>query len=155
MAKNKLRLAIENIQVPTSIVSYEAQSLSTAQQAQVASNISALQYNSQSLTTSQKTQARENIGAGNNDMIVVNDVSVAASAWASDSTYESYPYAANIAVTGCTANHYPQVTMELDDAISGNYAPVVQSNAGTVTIYAKTAPTSAITISTIVCTKVK
>lgn len=157
MAENKIRQALKNISsVPSSILTYDSsQKLTTSEKAQAATNIAAIQYEPQTLSTSQKTQVRENISAGNAETIIVNDVTVATSAWASDTTYSEYPYKANIAVSGMTANHYPSVTMGMTEVLSGNYAPICSSGSGIVTIYAKTAPTAAITISTICGTKVK
>lgn len=91
------------------------------------------------------------IGAGNTNRIVVQNTSVATSAWVSNSTYSDYPYRAAIAITNVTANHFPEVVFSCSDAISGNYAPVVESYAGGVYIWAKEIPSAAITIPTIEC----
>lgn len=91
------------------------------------------------------------IGAGNTNRIVVQNTSVATSAWASNSTYSDYPYRAAIAITGVTANHFPEVVFSCSDATGGNYAPVVESYAGGVYIWAKEKPSAAITIPTIEC----
>ena len=40
--------------------------------------------------------------------LIFQNVSVAASAWSSDSTYAAYPYAATLALTGVTASHVPE-----------------------------------------------
>ena len=82
------------------------------------------------------------------------DVSVSTSAWASDTTHADYPFKATIPITGCTAKHIPDVMLSLVDAISGNFAPIADSYAGGVYIYAKEKPTSAMTIPTIKLTKV-
>ena len=87
-------------------------------------------------------------------LIVETDVSVSTSAWASDATYEDYPFRASIPITGCTVNHIPDVMLSLEDAMSGNIAPVADSYAGGIYIYAKEKPTSAMTIPTIKLTKV-
>ena len=42
--------------------------------------------------------------------LIFQNVSVAASAWRSDSTYAAYPYAATLTLTGVTASHVPEVT---------------------------------------------
>jgi len=84
---------------------------------------------------------------------IFSSVAVAASAWASDSTYAAYPYAASIACTGVTANHVPEVTFGVTEATGGNFAPVATSGSGTVTIYAATKPTAAITLPSIKCVK--
>lgn len=91
--------------------------------------------------------------AGYAEVKIFSGVSVAASAWASDSTYAAYPYAASIACSGVTANHVPEVVFGATEAASGNYAPVALSGSGTVTIYAATKPTAAITVQSITCIK--
>ena len=84
---------------------------------------------------------------------IFSGVSVAASAWVSDSTYAAYPYAASIACTGVTASHVPEVVFGATEAASGNFAPVALSGSGTVKIYAATKPTAAITVQSITCIK--
>ena len=84
---------------------------------------------------------------------IFSGVSVAASAWASDSTYAAYPYAASIACSGVTASHVPEVVFGATEAASGNFAPVALSGSGTVKIYAATKPTAAITVQSITCIK--
>ena len=84
---------------------------------------------------------------------IFSNVSVATSTWTSDTTYTDYPYKATITCSGVTANHVPTVNFCLDDATSGNYAPIALSGTNTVTIYATGIPESAITIPSIVCVK--
>lgn len=87
-------------------------------------------------------------------VIVKNNVSVATSAWASDATYEDYPFRASIPIEGCSVNHIPEVTFSLVDATSGNFAPIAETYDGVVYIYAKKQPSKVITIPTIKLTKV-
>ena len=91
--------------------------------------------------------------AGYAEVKIFSGVSVAASAWVSDSTYAAYPYAASIACPGVTANHVPEVVFGATEAASGNFAPVALSGSGTVKIYAATKPTAAITVQSITCIK--
>ena len=84
--------------------------------------------------------------------LIFQNVSVAASAWSSDSTYAAYPYAATLALTGVTASHVPEVTFGATEAASGIYAPVALSGSGTVKIYAASKP-AAITLQSILCIK--
>ena len=91
--------------------------------------------------------------AGYAEVKIFSGVSVAASAWASDSTYAAYPYAASIACSGVTASHVPEVVFGATEAASGNFAPVALSGSGTVKIYAATKPTAAITVQSITCIK--
>ena len=91
--------------------------------------------------------------AGYAEVKIFSGVSVAASAWVSDSTYAAYPYAASIACPGVTAGHVPEVVFGATEAASGNFAPVALSGSGTVKIYAATKPTAAITVQSITCIK--
>ena len=91
--------------------------------------------------------------AGYAEVKIFSGVSVAASAWVSDSTYAAYPYAASIACPGVTASHVPEVVFGAAEAASGNFAPVALSGSGTVKIYAATKPTAAITVQSITCIK--
>ena len=91
--------------------------------------------------------------AGYAEVKIFSGVSVAASAWVSDSTYAAYPYAASIACPGVTASHVPEVVFGATEATSGNFAPVALSGSGTVKIYAATKPTAAITVQSITCIK--
>lgn len=80
--------------------------------------------------------------------------SVAASAWAADTTYDGYGYRASIALTGVTAAMYAEVVFSPADATGGNFAPVCDTAAGAVYIYAKTAPVASITIPRIIAMEV-
>ena len=91
--------------------------------------------------------------AGYAEVKIFSGVSVAASAWVSDSTYAAYPYAASIACPGVTASHVPEVVFGATEAASGNFALVALSGSGTVKIYAATKPTAAITVQSITCIK--
>lgn len=91
--------------------------------------------------------------AGYAEVKIFSGVSVAASAWVSDSTYAAYPYAASIACPGVTASHVPEVVFGATEAASGNFAPAALSGSGTVKIYAATKPTAAITVQSITCIK--
>ena len=91
--------------------------------------------------------------AGYAEVKIFSGVSVATSAWASDSTYAAYPYAASIACSGVTASHVPEVVFGATEAASGNFAPVALSGSGAVKIYAATKPTAAITVQSITCIK--
>lgn len=91
--------------------------------------------------------------AGYAEVKIFSGVSVAASAWVSDSTYAAYPYAASIACSGVTASYVPEVVFGAVEAASGDFAPVALSGSGTVKIYAATKPTAAITVQSITCIK--
>lgn len=83
--------------------------------------------------------------------LIFTSVSVATSAWVSDSTYNDYDYKAVISLNDVTAAMIPEVVFDPDDVAGGNFAPVALTAAGSVTIYAKEVPDAAITIPTIIC----
>jgi len=64
-------------------------------------------------------------------------VTNASPSFASDNTYQDYGYKGTITVTGATASMRPEVIFGLTEAMSGNYAPICESGAGVVYIYAK------------------
>lgn len=82
------------------------------------------------------------------------DVRILAGAWsAADAQAEAgFPYRAAVALSGVTAEHFPQVVFSAADAISGTFSPVAESYAGGVYIYAAEAIGSAVTIPAIVAT---
>lgn len=71
--------------------------------------------------------------------------------FSADTTYESYPFRASVALTGVTADMVPDVTFALEDAISGELAPVAECYAGGVYLYSSSG--NSITVPTIVCVK--
>lgn len=93
--------------------------------------------------------ARENLGAQKKRLTFVN-TNVAASAWAADETYTDYPYRAAIPLTGVTAASFAEVVLSPADAVSGAYAPVCETYAGGIYLYANAVPSVAMTIPAIV-----
>ena len=80
------------------------------------------------------------------------NVSVAASAFTANTTYEDYPYRSAIALKDVTADGFiPEVIFHLQDAASGNFAPVANTYGGGVYIYAESVPENDIIIPTIIC----
>ena len=75
---------------------------------------------------------------------------IATSAWASDTTYADYPYRASFALPSITALSFVEIVFSPVDATSGNFAPVCDTYAGGVYLYAKAVPDAAITIPTII-----
>lgn len=80
---------------------------------------------------------------------------VASSAWASDSTYsaQGYGFRASVPLSGVTADHIPDVTFAMADAVSGNLAPLADTYMGGIYIYAKEQPSATVNIASVVCTK--
>lgn len=86
-------------------------------------------------------------------VIIETDLSIPASAWISDDTYEEFPYRIAVSITGCTSAHKPDVTLSLADAVSGNFAPIAETYDGGVYIYAAAIPDAAMTIPNITLLK--
>ncbi len=80
---------------------------------------------------------------------------VATSAWAANTTYsaQGYGYRASVPLPGVTADHIPDVTFAMADAVSGNLAPLADTYAGGIYIYAKEQPSATVNIASVVCTK--
>lgn len=89
----------------------------------------------------------------NSKTLFFTNVQIPTSAWAADTTYSQYPYRATIAASGVTANHYCEVVFSLNDAVSGYFAPICESIANGIYIYATAIPLATITIPTIKATR--
>lgn len=78
----------------------------------------------------------------------ISIVQVATSAFTSDSTYASLGYnvKGTIEMLDITENDVVNVTFDMAQAVSGNFAPVSNTYNGGVYIYAKEMPTSTITV---------
>lgn len=74
---------------------------------------------------------------------------VEAASFAADETYGDFPYRAAVALTGAAEAMTPEVVFGVTDAMSGTFAPVAESYAGGVYIYAAELPSAAVTIPTI------
>lgn len=82
-----------------------------------------------------------------------SNVSVAASLFVADTTYEDYGYKAAVALSGVTSTMIPEVVFSLADAVGGNFAPVVESYNGGIYLFAADVPEADITIPTILAWK--
>ncbi len=71
-----------------------------------------------------------------------------------DSTFEDYPYKADIAIDGITGNDYANISFALSDVQSKNYAPICTTDNGKISIYAVEIPLSDITIPLIEVVKI-
>ncbi|WII07048.1 hypothetical protein PED39_05520 [Methanomassiliicoccales archaeon LGM-RCC1] len=97
-----------------------------------AADISVINTNMDTIDTTMKSISDTASGKGNAELIFTSKT---ASSWSSDNTYPDYPYRCAIACTGVTANDVAQVTFAIDDAVSGDLAPVCQTYSGGVYIY--------------------
>ena len=71
-----------------------------------------------------------------------SNLSVSCGSIVSDSTYGTYPYRADIAVPGAKPEHLPLVVFGLEDAVSGNFAPLAEAKEGAVSIFMKEIPSA-------------
>ena len=78
------------------------------------------------------------------------NVSVSKSSFVADATYQDFPYRACVALIGVIESMIPEVVLSVDDALSGDYAPVAESYNGGVYLYAGSPPDTDITIPTII-----
>jgi hypothetical protein len=60
---------------------------------------------------------------------------VEASSWVSDSTYPDYPYRCDLACNGVTEDMYADVTFNIEQANSGDYAPICETGTNIVSIW--------------------
>lgn len=87
------------------------------------------------------------------DIKVVTNVSCPLSAWVSDTTtYTDYQFKADLTVADATADYIPLVNFAPSEQESGNYIGATSGN-GIVTIWCKSKPSGAITITNIILTK--
>lgn len=82
----------------------------------------------------------------NTKTLLFENTIVAISDWNDNTEYSEYPYKASIACEGVTENHSPEVVFSMNDATSGNFAPICDSAQNVVYIWAIKKPESEITI---------
>ena len=83
--------------------------------------------------------------------LTFTDTTVAAAAFAPDTTYADFPFRASVSLAGVTGTMVPEVVFGATDAASGVFAPVAESISGGVYLYAAEVPSADITIPTIIC----
>lgn len=86
-------------------------------------------------------------------LIIKNNLTITSSSAVSDSKYNAkgYPYHIDIPITGCTANHMPEV-MPTETAAEVMFYRC-ETLAGAVRVYVKNNSFGTVTISTIKCSK--
>ena len=81
--------------------------------------------------------------------LTFTNTTVEAASFTADETYGDFPYRAAVPLTGAAEAMMPEVVFGAADAMSGTFAPVAESYAGGVYIYAAELPSAAVTIPTI------
>lgn len=82
--------------------------------------------------------------------LTFTNTTVEVASFTADETYGDFPYRAAVPLTGAAEAMTPEVVFGVTDAMSGTFAPVAESYAGGVYIYAAELPTAAVTIPTII-----
>ena len=78
--------------------------------------------------------------------------SVEVTSWVSDpeSLYQNYPYRGIISLTGARASMFPTVVFDVEDAISGNFAPVCKCGNNVVYVYAADIPDETVYVKSVI-----
>jgi hypothetical protein len=79
------------------------------------------------------------------------DTVVPASAFSETGEYDAYPYRASVALEGVLASMIPEIIYGMEDATSGNFAPVAETYNGGVYLFATDIPEGDTEIPTIIC----
>ena len=74
-----------------------------------------------------------------------------ASIWVEDHTYENFPYRCDIIYTDVNRGYYAEVIFSIEQATSGEYAPICETRDGVISIWS--ADNNPIIIPTILITK--
>lgn len=102
------------------------------------------------IPTSGGSDVETDLAAKQPKKLLFSNVSISAASFVSDLTYAEYGYRAQLALTGVTASMVPEVIFGLDDAVSGIFAPIVESYSGGIYVYASEQPSGATTVPTII-----
>lgn len=76
---------------------------------------------------------------------------LAADTWVEDTTYADYPYRCDLACSGVTTNDYAEVTYNVAEAVSGDYAPICETDTDIVKIWSK--KNDSIVVPTVIITR--
>lgn len=79
------------------------------------------------------------------------DTVVPASAFSETGEYDAYPYRASVSLDGVLASMIPEIIYGMEDATSGNFAPVAETYNGGVYLFATDIPEGDTEIPTIIC----
>lgn len=134
-------LVTEKVSVDTSMINAQVQATLTETQEQSAAVLRAITDELASLEAGTAVELKK---------LQFSNVTVSKGAFVSDTTYQDFPYRAIVSLSGVIESMIPEVVLSVDDALSGNYAPVAESYNGGVYLYAGSPPDADITIPTII-----
>ena len=78
-------------------------------------------------------------------------VVVTTESFVEDGGYADFPYRASVELEGVTPGMVPEIIFGVENAASGNFAPVAESYEGGIYLYAAEIPEAALTIPTVIC----
>lgn len=134
-------LVTEKVNVDTSMINAQVQATLTETQEQSSAVLRAINDELASLEAGTAVELKK---------LQFSNVTVPKGAFVSNTTYQDFPYRASIALSGAIESMIPEVVLSVDDALSGNFAPVSESYNGGVYLYAGSPPDEDITIPTII-----
>lgn len=83
--------------------------------------------------------------------LLFTNVAVPVSYFVADTTYQDYGFRAAVSLEGVISSMIPEAIFGVEDATSGNFAPVVDTYDGGVYIYSESKPEAEVTVPTIIC----
>lgn len=134
----------EKISVDTSMINAQVQATITETQEQSAAVLRAITDELASLEAGTAVELKK---------LAFYNTAVSASAFIADNTYPDFSFRASVALTGVLESMIPDIMLSLEDATSGNFAPVCECYNGGLYLYAASVPDADITIPTIICWK--
>ena len=137
-------LVTDKVSVDTSMINAQVQATLTETQEQSATVLRAITDELASLEAGTAVELKK---------LAFYNTTVSASAFIDDTTYTDFPFRASVALTGVLESMIPDIMLTLEDATSGNFAPVCECYNGGVYLYAVSVPDADITIPTIICWK--
>ena len=137
-------LVTDKVSVDTSMINAQVQATLTETQEQSATVLRAITDELASLEAGTAVELKK---------LAFYNTTVSASAFIDDTTYTDFPFRASVALTGVLESMIPDIMLTLEDATSGNFAPVCECYNGGVYLYAASVPDADITIPTIICWK--
>lgn len=137
-------LVTENVSIDTSMISAQVGAVLSETQEQSAAVLQGINDELAQLEAGTGVELKK---------LVFSNVSVAKSAWVSNTAYSDYPYRAAVTLPGVLASMIPDVVFSVAALSENGFAPVAACYNGGVYIYADSAPGAAITIPTVICWK--
>lgn len=85
--------------------------------------------------------------------ITLHDIVITADQWTDISEYDDFPFQYIVPIEGVTTKMTPEITFDVNEVISGNFAPIADTVDGGVRVLAASRPEYTITIPTIIVWK--